>query len=1070
MTEELASFEQGKRISSNRLAGEAEREYVLWKEGEGPDATEHDEAESNNTTRKSQAAAAVESLVASGVDTRLGLRKDVRLIDELSTSMQRAGQRPRQIVDGNLLPSRRRSLSSDSDDEPEPMPKPKPRAQPAPKQEEHVDLTDEAEPAAGASEAPRQLSSSSSEEDDELDGIEFVSVPLPEAKEDDEDTPERDRQVEQPAAAGGHEKKAGPAEVISVLDSDDEGTDKRAAVQEEDSSSEDEEAEMARAIAMSLAEGPHGLNAPAKPAEPEQPQERDEPPVERSKSPEAPMEQREESPVESRSESSEAPVEASVGAETERMGAGGFILGSSDESEAEETAIDAPETADEDDRAAEAAARQDYKAAPDPANEDASDDKHEDPTVDDGDEDDEAQIEAKKPPVDQDEELAKAIEMSLEEGQKPAAAVSEEESPSAEEEEPDRRLTDGDEELARSLDAEQAQQAAAAAKPAQPAGAAAVDLTDEVAAVDAAADALNEAAARGTAGLDELSADLQEEAASLQAQQRRTRRDADGGIDASMLDEIKDLLELCGIPFVTAPMEAEAQCAALEELGLVDGVISDDGDTFLFGARHVFKNIFDTTGAGVQTYWMDDIETELNCDRKRCVHLAHLLGSDYTTGVVGIGPVNAVEVLAAYPDDAALRKFRDWARTVGNDPRPPSAPECDSDQEEEEDIAAARLRHRQLEFQYKHRNAKKHYMFEDGFPRPAVTNAYLEPEVNRDPQPFSWKEIRYDDLAEWCERTAGWDREETKKRLKPAMDAAESRATAGTQQRLHQYFEPARRVATIQSVRMAKAVKNMASPSRSDSRNTSGGAASSNGDGNSNGAGRGRKHNPAVASDRRVQNDVALDAAAAEKIANAPKPNERKRAAPKAKAKSSKRAKAGADADGKQKKKRGRSAYLIFMAEEGRETAKAAAPDAGPQDIMRLGAAQWSKMTAQEKAPWERRAKEEKTAMAKAAREEEKNARGREREAELRGRLRLLGEEAVAELMGELWPDDEEENASLVGGLHLAPAAGANMLPAPSWAAGGAGAGAAAGAAAAPRAGGAAKKKKRRAATAIDLF
>lgn len=65
----------------------------------------------------------------------------------------------------------------------------------------------------------------------------------------------------------------------------------------------------------------------------------------------------------------------------------------------------------------------------------------------------------------------------------------------------------------------------------------------------------------------------------------------------------QELLEMFGLPYIIAPMEAEAQCAYLDTVHLVDGVVTDDCDVFLFGGLSVYKNIFDDRKY-VETYYM----------------------------------------------------------------------------------------------------------------------------------------------------------------------------------------------------------------------------------------------------------------------------------------------------------------------------------------------------------------------------------------------------------------------------------------------------------------------------------
>ncbi|PMD24622.1 PIN domain-like protein [Hyaloscypha hepaticicola] len=119
----------------------------------------------------------------------------------------------------------------------------------------------------------------------------------------------------------------------------------------------------------------------------------------------------------------------------------------------------------------------------------------------------------------------------------------------------------------------------------------------------------------------------------LRNQQKKDRRDADE-VSHIMVTECQALLRLFGLPYITAPMEAEAQCAELVRLGLVDGVVTDDCDIFLFGGTRVYKNMFNSNKM-VECYLADLIEKELSLSRDQLIAIAHLLGSDYTEGLPG---------------------------------------------------------------------------------------------------------------------------------------------------------------------------------------------------------------------------------------------------------------------------------------------------------------------------------------------------------------------------------------------------------------------------------------------------
>ncbi|KAI1019340.1 hypothetical protein LB505_000515 [Fusarium chuoi] len=262
--------------------------------------------------------------------------------------------------------------------------------------------------------------------------------------------------------------------------------------------------------------------------------------------------------------------------------------------------------------------------------------------------------------------------------------------------------------------------------------------------------------------------DYERELRALRNQQKKDRRDADE-VTQVMITECQALLRLFGIPYITAPMEAEAQCAELVRLGLVDGIVTDDSDTFLFGGTRVYKNMFNSNKF-VECYLVGDIEKELSLSREQLISLAHLLGSDYTEGLPGVGPVTAVEILSEFPGKSGLENFREWWRSVQSQTRPKDA-----------DVSTP--------FRKKFRKSQGTKLFlPPGFPNPAVYDAYLHPEVDDSNENFQWGVPDVEGLRQFLMATIGWSKERTDEVLVPVIKDMNKRDREGTQSNITRFF------------------------------------------------------------------------------------------------------------------------------------------------------------------------------------------------------------------------------------------------------------------------------------------
>jgi flap endonuclease-1 len=127
-------------------------------------------------------------------------------------------------------------------------------------------------------------------------------------------------------------------------------------------------------------------------------------------------------------------------------------------------------------------------------------------------------------------------------------------------------------------------------------------------------------------------------------------------LDKAMQDDAKTTLALLGIPFVQAPEEGEAQASHIARKGEVWAANSRDYDSVLFGAPRLVRYVtisgqefLPSTGSSrpliPELIELQELLDTLGISREQLVDLAILVGTDFNTGIKGVGPKTGLKLI-----------------------------------------------------------------------------------------------------------------------------------------------------------------------------------------------------------------------------------------------------------------------------------------------------------------------------------------------------------------------------------------------------------------------------------------
>jgi len=131
---------------------------------------------------------------------------------------------------------------------------------------------------------------------------------------------------------------------------------------------------------------------------------------------------------------------------------------------------------------------------------------------------------------------------------------------------------------------------------------------------------------------------------------------ATASIEEHIIETSVDLLGRMGVPVVQAPSEGEAQAAHMAIAGSVWAAASQDYDSLLFGAPRLVRNVAITGRRklpGRSAYvevkpelvTLEEVLRENGISREELVTIGLLVGTDFNSGVKGLGPKTALKLV-----------------------------------------------------------------------------------------------------------------------------------------------------------------------------------------------------------------------------------------------------------------------------------------------------------------------------------------------------------------------------------------------------------------------------------------